>query len=96
MKKLVIGLTIAVAFLTGCLTAMVATKLVVPPAHAGTNPQKWEYYCTDEGIRLDEKIITESFNRVGKEGWELASVASATIYENFLTEAMFCFKRPLL
>jgi hypothetical protein len=66
--------------------------LVVPPAHAGTNPTRWEYVCTEGSER-----ITASSNRLGAEGWELAAAAGAG-WGSGITAGqtmIWCFKRPL-
>ena len=90
MKRLVLALSLTIAFLVGCLTATVATKFVVPPIKAGTNPQKWEYHCfylddvgkkgnqneykTVETFAIDD--FNEYMNKLGSEGWEQTTVGS--------------------
>jgi len=76
------------SFLVGCAASVVASQLVIPSARAGTNPQRWEYFCMyavpQAGGRTKSDV--EAFNRAGAEGWELAVVA---------TETTWCFKRQL-
>ena len=91
MKRLILALTITVAFLVGCITATVATQLVVPPIKAGTNPKKWEYTCFKEPF-TDAKATSQA-NKHGSEGWELVSV---TPVSGSISALMgWCYKRPL-
>jgi hypothetical protein len=84
--KMVLGLL--GAFVLGCAATQIA-PLVVPPARAGTSPQKWEYYCmAAEGGDLAGKLAG-TFNPVGAQGWELVTTASSD------RVASTCFKRPL-
>jgi hypothetical protein len=70
-----------VAFVFGCVTE----ALVVPPVRAGTNPTRWEYHCIAETGLSSTETVREDFNKLGREGWELAAADSTR----------FCFKRPL-
>jgi hypothetical protein len=74
---------IALIFVIGCATGGVASKLVVPPARADTNPTRWEYHCVDMNDLEATKL-----NPLGAEGWEMVSVAVHP--RNFFTS---CFKR---
>jgi hypothetical protein len=69
-----------VVFFAGCAAERL---LVVPPARAGTNPQRWEYACKD--ARGDENV-TKMANEKGQQGWELSASGPY---------AAWCFKRPL-
>jgi hypothetical protein len=68
-------------FLLGC----VAEHVLVPPAHAGASPTRWEYSCAD----TTTGTIAQTANTFGAEGWELVTVSLAG------PEAIPCFKRPL-
>jgi hypothetical protein len=75
-RSLVIAL-VSLGFAAGCLISWLSPVLV-PPARAGTTPQRWEYQC-DNDVR--------GFNRLGREGWEMAAGGGVA--------GTFCFKRPL-
>ncbi len=77
--RLVLALAFLVVFLLGCVAAQV---LPVPPVRAGTNPQRWEHFCTEASAG--------ELNMAGMQGWEL--VAVATQYDSHLVA---CFKRAL-
>ena len=84
MRRLTVGLAVAIAFAAGCVTSQV----VVPqaravPAVAPPGVQRWEYICVDGWAG-----ITHSANQLGKEGWEMASAAGTADH------MMWCFKRP--
>jgi hypothetical protein len=77
-RTAMMGIGLALGLAIGCAAA----PFVVPPARAGTNPQKWEYMCFQENER---PVVAEKANKAGAEGWEMA-----------LNEGAFwCFKRPL-
>ena len=88
MKRLVIALSLTVAFLVGCLTATVASNFVVPPIKAGTNPQKWEYTCFRKYADLLDETKSLS-DKLGSQGWEMSSTAGGPF------GVVYCFKRPL-
>ena len=69
-------------FFLGCA----AERLIVPPARAGTNPQRWEYVCKEE---YGEDGVTKIAKEFGAQGWELAAAAGPG------TRVAWCFKRPL-
>jgi hypothetical protein len=79
MKRSLLVALLSTGFAAGCLVTSL-TKSMVPPARAGTTPQRWEYFCHYD---------TSGFNLLGKEGWELAAGATSG------TVGTFCFKRPL-
>jgi hypothetical protein len=76
------GCGLALAFGIGCGAGMGASSFVVPPARAGTNPQKWEYSCF-RSVGLDQ--TTQKMNQMGAQGWELI----------VNSQDDWCFKRPL-
>jgi hypothetical protein len=85
---------IAIIFVIGCATGGVASQLVVPPARAGANPTRWEHFCGE----VDPGSLTAQLNKMGAEGWELASVAQhhRTWSDGTSLDAfMFCSKRAL-
>jgi hypothetical protein len=68
-----------VVFFAGCAAERL---LVVPPARAETNPQRWEYACFKY---FDIGSTTEKANEFGAQGWEMVSASNVP----------WCFKRPL-
>lgn len=88
MRNLVLGLSIAVALLAGCIIGATASRLVVPPVRAGTNPPKWEYKCFSENRSAH---IAWKANRLGAVGFEM--VAGAGLSHN--QDPRWCFKRRL-
>ena len=85
---------IAIVFVVGCATGGVAAQLVVPPVRAGTSPTRWEYQCALVGSPAAD--LTAGLNKLGAEGWELASLAPETIHGGFHVEAYtLCAKRAL-
>lgn len=94
MRRIVLALSLTVAFLVGCLTATVATQLVVPPIKAGTNPQKWEYTCISNKQKGN---IIQNSNELGNQGWEMVAASGSLENGSGLAKAylLYCFKRPL-
>ncbi len=99
MRSSMLGVAIFFAFILGCVTgAVVSSRLSVPPAHAGTNPQRWEYVC---GAVYKAEPLQKWANQLGQQGWEPALAAGglsaggkgigSTDDERFV----WCFKRAL-
>ncbi len=86
MQKVNLSLLLLVVFLLGACAAMVAKEVVVPPARAGTEPQKWEIISIKSSGGLHGKPQREVANKYGAKGWELVCVDQ---YDQFY------FKRPL-
>ncbi len=85
MRNLILGLSLSVAFIVGCLVR----PLVVPPVRAGTNPAKWEYKCFDE----DETVKIEAkANRLGRAGFELVTAHGRGTVDAYDS---WCFKRRM-
>jgi hypothetical protein len=83
-----------IVFVIGCATGGVAAQLVVPPVRAGTSPTRWEYQCA--AIYKDADRITAALNKLGAEGWELASMAPEDILGgNRVASYTLCTKRAL-
>ena len=81
---------IAIVFVVGCATGGVAAQLVVPPVRAGTSPTRWEYHCAGAET-TDDGGVTSTLNKLGAQGWELASMAPAYAHNRYLV----CTKRAL-
>ena len=75
----------AFGLLLAACTGAAAKQALIPPAAAGADVQKWDYFCMHPKTGSVEgwaKKLKES----GAQGWEIASVAEGDLY---------CFKRPL-
>jgi hypothetical protein len=81
---------LAIVFVVGCATGGVAAQLVVPPVRAGTAPTRWEYHCAGAET-TDDGGVTSTLNKLGAQGWELASMAPANAPNRYLV----CTKRAL-
>jgi hypothetical protein len=75
------GVGLALGLAIGCAAA----PFVVPPVRAGTNPQKWEYMCTQDDT---PDGVADKANKAGAQGWEL-------VLSGGRSSLIFCFKRPL-
>jgi hypothetical protein len=82
-------LVIAVVFVVGCIAGGVSSRIVVPPARAGTHPALWDHHC----FRGDMDDESKSLIDHGKEGWELVSVTSMSRPIGD-PDLLFCYKRP--
>jgi hypothetical protein len=82
MNRAKIAFALLVVFFAGCA----ASRLIVPPARAGTSPQRWEYTCPYVSHN-DATAVAETANKFGAEGWEWSGV--------FGNAPAVCFKRPL-
>ncbi len=81
-------LAVAVIFVTGCATGLVAREVfTVPQALAQSTAPRWSYFCIDENDRDD---LEKKLNQAGAQGWELVSSGagpkSFSIY--------WCLRRP--
>jgi len=87
--------TIGFLFILGCATGGAVAQLAVPPVRAGTDPTRWEYNC----ISSEAGTINSDLNKMGGQGWELASGFAAhyqSEFANLKADAYgFCFKRAL-
>ena len=81
---------IAIVFIAGCATGGVAAQLVVPPVRAGTAPTRLEYQC----VSVWEHEATPTLNKLGAEGWDLASMAPAGATVGIYKYTL-CVKRAL-
>jgi hypothetical protein len=83
MRNLILGLSLSVAFIVGCVAGGVGQRLVAPPARAGTSPKKWETHCFQE--RGSTEMVNAKANKMGQQGWEFVDGNGS----------FYCFKRPL-
>ena len=89
MRGFFLGLSLAVAFIVGCVAG--ASGLVVPPASAQQQAMRlprWEYFCAE--ISLEPGDVTSQANKLGAQHWELVANGRTTGYAD-----LWCFKRQL-
>jgi hypothetical protein len=89
---------IGLVFLLGCATGGAASHLAVPKANAQQARQlsKWEYTC--RAPRETDETATALGNRLGAEGWELATVRAGAVTPTLGggDPDIYCYKRPKL
>jgi hypothetical protein len=85
------SIALSLVFILGCVAGATTAQLVVPKAHAGTNPQRWEYHCVSEPDDW-KSSPPASLNALGAEGWEMVAAGTPN---QFARDARYCFKRPL-
>ena len=80
------SLGIALVFVAGCAVGGVSSQLVVPKANAqqAASLTRWEYLCINDEDAAPETTVVA--NKLGAEGWELATNSARR----------YCFKRPKL
>ncbi len=85
MRGLLLGLSLSLAFIVGCLAG--STDLVFPPASAGAVvEQRWAYFCFE---RDDIDELNDMANGAGARGWEMVAAAPG---KN--GDAIWCFRQP--
>jgi hypothetical protein len=86
MKGFLLGLTISLAFIGGCVAG--ATKFLLPEADASyVVEQRWSYFCFQEG-NVDS--VNFKANAAGSRGWELVSSAG----DAKGGDPIWCFRQP--
>ena len=97
MRNFVLGLSLSVAFVVGCMFGASQRERVLPPARAASpTGTQWQYYCLD-----GTKNIMSTFRKLGLDGWELvggaggAASGSADILGADWRFALWCFKRRI-
>ncbi len=90
MRGFLLGASLSVVFIVGCVAGAAGRPIVVPEASArqpvrdqrsAQNP-RWEYRCVRDA---PVSLIQDRANRVGADGWELVTGSAAG----------WCFKRAL-
>jgi hypothetical protein len=92
MRQFLLGLSISIAFIVGCVTAQHVPGVAMPSASASTTAytgQRWEYSCEKMELAATTKgyfeKLTSLLNDQGAAGWEVLPFDYA---------GYFCFKRP--
>ncbi|MGC4063055.1 MAG: hypothetical protein QM784_00065 [Polyangiaceae bacterium] len=86
MKGFLLGLSISLAFIVGCVAG--ATRFVLPEANASyVVEQRWAYFCFREG---DSEGINRKANAAGARGWELVAASS----DASGGDPIWCFRQP--
>jgi len=85
MRGFLLGLSISVAFIVGCVSG--ASRYGVPRAEAAAVvEQRWSYFCF-EASTVDD--VHFKANAAGLRGWEM--VSSST---NGNGQIIWCFRQP--
>jgi hypothetical protein len=84
---------IGIVFVIGCATGGVAAQLVVPPVRAGTSPTRWEYKCVF--VKAETVDLDATLNKLGAEGWELATMERHSNGTFIAHDYTLCTKRAL-
>lgn len=85
MRGFLVGLSISLAFILGCVAA--STELVVPRAEAAyVQEQRWAYFCF-AGNSADD--VQFKANAAGMRGWEMVTAAT-----NGEGTPIWCFRQP--
>ncbi len=95
MRNLVLGLSLSVAFIVGCVAgpAIMPRTSAAPSAPAAPGTPKWEYVCYNGTSNL-----MSTFRKLGHAGWEMSGssggigTAPSGLHEKF---SIWCFKRRL-
>lgn len=84
MRGFLIGLSISLAFIVGCVAG--STRYGVPKAEAAVVEQRWSYFCF-EASKVDD--VSFKANAAGMRGWEMASATT-----NAEDQTIWCFRQP--
>ena len=85
MRGFLIGLSVSLAFIVGCVAG--SSRYGVPRAEAAAVvEQRWSYFCFDAATTDD---VNFKANAAGLRGWDL--VTSST---NSSGSTVWCFRQP--
>lgn len=84
MRQFLLGLSLSIAFILGCVTAQHVPGLAAVPSASAYAGQQWEYTCEKSPTLLINDKFTSFLNERGGAGWELLPVT--------LGDSL-CFKR---
>jgi hypothetical protein len=85
MRGFLIGLSISLAFIVGCVASSTHWGLPRAEAAAVVGP-RWSYFCFEAGNVNDVNVKA---NAAGMRGWELATAAT-----NADGLMIWCFRQP--
>ncbi len=86
MRGFLIGLSISLAFIVGCVAS--STRYGVPKAEAAAVvEQRWSYFCF-EAANVDD--VNFKANAAGMRGWELSAATTNPGHE----QMVWCFRQP--
>lgn len=96
MRQFMLGLSISIAFILGCVTAQHVPTMAMPSASASTQApvepgKRWEYLCEEAPnvkmtVKANVEVRAEFLNRYGADGWEYIPESA--------NGGLGCFKRP--
>lgn len=87
MRGFLLGLSVSVAFVVGCVAG--ASRFVLPRADAAyVVEQRWAYFCFEES-NVEE--VTYKANAAGARGWELVAAAPE---RDGGGDSIWCFRQP--
>ena len=73
MRGLLIGLSVTLAFIRGCVAG--ASRMALPPAKASyVVEQRWAYFCFQDS-NVDD--VNYKANAAGARGWELVAASGS-------------------
>jgi len=85
MRGFLIGLSISLSFILGCVAS--STGHGVPKAEAAAVvEQRWSYFCFEAASADD---VSFKANAAGMRGWEMASATT-----NGNGQMVWCFRQP--
>ena len=86
MRGFLLGLSVSLAFIVGCVTG--STGALLPRAEAEVVvEQRWAYFCFE---RADVDDINDMANGAGARGWELVAAADG----GKEGAPVWCFRQP--
>lgn len=89
MRRILLGLTLLVAFAAGCVAGASKQDLFVAPAQAGRAviEQRWAYFCFQDG---NTEQVNYKANAAGARGWEMIAAAAPADSG----APIWCFRQP--
>jgi hypothetical protein len=86
MRGFLIGVSISLAFIVGCVAS--STRYGVPKAEAAAVvEQRWSYFCFEAGSVED---VNFKANAAGMRGWEMAASTNNAAND----QMVWCFRQP--
>jgi len=86
MKGFILGLTVSLAFIVGCVAG--SSRFLLPEAKASyVVEQRWAYFCFQEG---NAEAVNYKANAAGARGWEMVAASS----DASGGDPVWCFRQP--